>query len=214
MGWGHDGADWSIERINASADYQVKWFMDTPFMQRWLAVNASAAAAASNAQIAAAIGQLRNASLLVGAADAAIIVGVPVAAWVGVFVALGAPYLEARAIVRNENFMSGFSQGFVTGILKWRWQNTVALFFKFSPGPPNPFDESLGVIAAKAYNQGLHSGFVQGAGYDDETKKKILKSLKAMSPGTSAGNWDRLRQIAYVIELASAGRKNNFFKTG
>jgi hypothetical protein len=204
----------SDQRLLAAADYVVERMMETPLWQRWLAMNSAAITAASNARLAAAIAQLRSASLLVGAADLAVTLGVPLAVWVGVFAAMGAPYAEARALVRNENFISGFSQGFVTGLLNWEWRQTTSRFFKFGPDQINPFDESLGYIGANAYNQGLHAGYAHACTLGEFGRKAILHRLRSLSPGTHVGNWDRLDQIGYVIEIAAAGRRNNIFRTG
>lgn len=209
MPWGY-ASEPSDERLLAAADYALR---QSPTIQRLLASATAASAAIAEARLAAAIAQLRNASLLVGAADLALTLGVPIAVWVGVFAAMGAPYAEARALVRNENFQSGFSQGFVTGLLKWEWQQGVSRFFKFSPGQMNRFDESLSYIGANAYNEGLRAGYVHARRLNEVGRKAILSRLRSLSPSTRAGHWDRVDQISYVIELASAGRRNNIFRT-
>lgn len=201
------------ERLLRAADYVFKRWIESPIIQRWLAMRADAVAAAADARLAMGIAQLRNASLLAGAGDLALTLGLPLAVWVGVFAAMGAPYAEARALVKNENFQSGFSQGFVTGLLKWEWQQAISRFFKFAPGQMNPFDESLGFIAANAYNDGLRAGYVHACRLDEANKKAILHKLRSLSPNTTAHDWGRLDQISYVIELAAAGRSNHFFKT-
>jgi len=215
MGAGYGG--WSDKRLLAAADYVMREMMKSPLMQRVLAIaeaSDAAYAAASEARLAAGIAQLRNASLLVGAAELALTLGVPIAVWIGVFAAMGAPYLEARNLVRNENFQSGFSQGFVTGLLKWEWrQHTVPRFFKFGPDQINPFDESLSYIAANARNEGLRAGYVHACGLNEVDRKAILNRLKSLSPSTKAGRWDELDQRNYVIELASAGRRHHIFRT-
>jgi hypothetical protein len=138
---------------------------------------------------------------------------IPIAAWVGAFVALGAPYAQARAIVKGENFQSGFSQGFVMALLKWEWRHAVARFGRFSPGQKNPFDESLSFEGANAYNTGLKAGFTHGLSLSKEYRKMVLTRIKNFSRGTKPGNWDRASQIAYVIELAAAARLNKIFKS-
>lgn len=211
MGAGYGG--WSDQRLLNAADYVMKEMMKSPLMQRWLALNAASLAAGSEASLAAGIAKLRAASLLAGTGGLALTLAVPIAVWVGVFAAMGAPYLEARNLVRNENFQSGFSQGFVTGLLKWEWQQTVSRFFKFSPGQINPFDASLSYIAANARNEGLRAGYVHACGLNEDGRKAILSRLRSLSPSTKAGRWDRLDQISYVIELAGAGRRYNIFRT-
>ena len=207
MGW-----HYHVEDVMKTAETAYKRLMGSPLMQKWLELHAESVAAGAEARLAAGMAKLRTSSLLIGAADLALTAGVPLAVWVGVFVAMGAPYAEAQALVRNENFQSGFSQGFVMGLLKWSWDHAVARFGKFSPGQTNVMDQSLSFIAANAYNEGLRSGFMHGRILDDATKKALLSRLKSQSPGTRAGQWNRDDQISYVIELASAGRRIDFFK--
>src|SRR6186997_2593592 len=142
------------EDVFKTADYVFKKFMESPLIQRWLQLNAASIAAASDARLVAGMLQLRNSTLLIGSAELALTLGVPIAAWVGVFAAMGAPYLEARTIVTHENFQSGFSQGFVCGILKWEWHHATSRFGKYSAGPSNPFDATLSFVAANSYNDG------------------------------------------------------------
>jgi hypothetical protein len=124
---------------------------------------------------------------------------------------MGAPYAEARALVRNENFQSGFSQGFVAGLLKWDWRQITTRFFKFSPGQAT-FDESLGFVGANAHNEGLRAGFIHSMKIDGVAANALLHRLRSLSPSTSAGAWDQSSQIGYVIDLASAGRRYGVFK--
>jgi hypothetical protein len=205
MGWPYRAPATEIELF----DYLYKKWLQQPHIQRWFQLNAASA----EAGLAQGIAKLRSSSLLIGAADLALTAGVPIAVWIGVFAAMGAPYAEAKALVKNENFQSGFSQGFVMGLLKWSWDNAISRFGKFSPGQTNVMDQSLSFIAANAYNEGLRSGFMHGRILDDATKKALLSRLKSQSPGTRAGQWNRDDQISYVIELASAGRRVNFFKS-
>ena len=200
------------EDVVQTAEYVFKKFMESPLIQRWMQLNAAAVAAASDARLVAGMAQLRNSSLLIGSAELALTLGVPIAAWVGVFAAMGAPYLEARAIVTHENFQSGFSQGFVCGILKWEWSHAVSRFGKFSPGRLNPFDESLSFMAANSYNDGLRAGFTHANLLKEDARKALLSRLKSLSPHSSRGNWDRRDQVAYVVELAAAGRRHNVFR--
>jgi hypothetical protein len=214
MGWYPAPGASPDQRLLQAADYAFREWLKSPLIQRALALNSASAAATAEARLAMGMAQLRASSLLIGGANLALTAGVPLAVWVGVFAAMGAPYAEARALVRNENFQSGFSQGFVTGLLKWEWQQTTSRFFKFSPGQINPYDASLSYIGANAHNEGLRAGYVHASRLDEVARKAILNRLKSLSPGTKAGRWDRLDQISYVIDLASAGRRNQVFKTG
>jgi len=126
-----------------AAEYSWRQWLSTPLVQNLLKLQGEYAAAAAEARLAAGMAQLRTSSLLIGSGSLALTLIVPLAVWVGVFAAMGAPYAQARALVRNENFQSGFSRGFIMGLLKWDWQHAVQRFFRFGAGQINPFDESL-----------------------------------------------------------------------
>jgi hypothetical protein len=203
--------DWTWEReLEAAMSSFDKW-LTSPLIVRWFSLNADYIAAANQARLTVALTELRSASLLAASADLAVTAGIPLAAWVGVWVALGAPYVQAKAIVTAENFKSGFSQGYVTGALKWSWPQTTARFFKFSAGAQNGFDESLSYFGANAYNDGLRAGFTSAHLLPDALLHGFLRRLRGSSPSTHANGWDRLDQISYVIELASAGRRTGAF---
>jgi hypothetical protein len=212
MGWGSDSGGWSDERILAAAAYVYRQWLKSPLIQRWFQIMENDAVLVAESRLAAGMAKLRSASLIAGAADLALTAGVPIAVWVGVFVALGAPYAQARALVGNENFQSGFSQGFVTGLLNWEWQQVTSRFFKFSAGQMNGFDESLSYIGSNAYNNGLHAGYIHACSLNGDARKALLHRLRALAPGNSAGNWGRSDQISYVIALASGGRRTNLFR--
>ena len=60
---------------------------------------------------------------LPSAADAAIgagLVVLPIATWVGGIVAIfAAPWWAAEAAIKEDNFQTGFSQGYVMALLRW-----------------------------------------------------------------------------------------------
>jgi hypothetical protein len=200
------------EDVVKTAEYVFKKYMESPMIQRFLQLEAAFIAAAADARLAAGMAHLRNSTLLIGSAELALTLGVPVATWIGVFAAMGAPYLEAKAVVTHEKFQSGFSQGFVCGILKWEWSHATSRFGKYSAGPANPFDATLSVMAANSYNDGLKAGFTHANLLKEDARKALLYRLKSLSPHSSPGNWDRRDQVAYVVELAAAGRRHQVFR--
>lgn len=198
--------------ILRSVDLQYQRWLESPVISRLLANLEEGAAIAAEARLAAATASLRASSIAMAAADLATTAILPLQIWVQVYLMLGAPYHEAQILVRNENFVSGFTQGFVTGLLKWQWAHTKARFVRFSPDFNTFGAVDLGFISANARNEGLRNGFIHASILPDDVKKKILAHLKSLSPSTHAGSWSRNEQISYVIELAAAGRKANFFK--
>ena len=205
----------AFERALRIADSAYQRWLESPFVKRWLEINAEAqeaTLAAAQARVVAAANSLRSSTLILATADLALTAGVPLSIWVGVYVALGAPYVQAQTLVRNENFVSGFTQGFVTGLLKWQWAHTKARFVRFSPDFNTSGAVDLGFNSANARNEGLRNGYIHASILPDDVKKKILAHLKSLSPSTHAGSWSRNEQISYVIELAAAGRRSRFFK--
>ena len=126
-------------------------------------------------------------------------------AMVGVFMALGAGYAEARAAVRNESTMSGFSQGFVMGLLGWEWHHAVDRFGVRS-ATDTPSDEALGYIQANAYNGGMRAGFEAGSKLSPDMKKAYLSKIRKLAGPRGTTRWSCLHQISYVIDLGAVAR--------
>lgn len=194
-------------RIIATAEYVMQKVYE-PMIQAQLA----RFEAASQAQaLTRGIAQLRASSMVIGASGLVLTLVVPLAVWAGVWAAMGAPYMQAKALVKKREFASGFSRGFVMRLLKWDWSHAVARFFRFSAGQINPFDESLSYAGANAYNEGLRAGYVHASFLDKKTQAAFLARIRSLSPLSRAGRWDRLDQISYVAELAGAGLHNELF---
>ena len=129
----------------------------------------------------------------------------PVVTMVGVYVALGAGYYQARELAREENNKSGFSQGFVMGLLGWEWHQATNRFGRWGVLNINQFDEAINVIRVKAYNAGLKAGYLAAVALPPAAKKAYLSRIRKLAHGAQAGNWTRNDQVSYVIELAAAG---------
>ena len=168
------------------------------------AVPFSAASTAPTATTAG--GATAAGGAIAGGGATAIAAGaLPVLAMAGVFVALGSGYAEARAAVRNDYTASGFSQGFVMGLLGWDWHHAVDRFgVRFVI--PNPMDEALGVIRVNAYNAGLRAGYFAGAGLPADQKKAYLRAIRKFAGRRDSTTWSRADQISYVIELGAVAR--------
>lgn len=152
-----------------------------------------------------------------GAGGFALTAGVPVITAVGVWVALGSGYYQAREEAKNENTMSGFSQGFVMAILKWKWHNVVSRFQR-----PylriNKFDEAMDSIRVNSYHKGLKSGYLAGTALSDDAKKEYVKKIRSSGNIQSPKQWSeneytaRNQQISYVIDLATTALKLQIIK--
>lgn len=141
-----------------------------------------------------------------GGAGAIVAGALPVIGQAAVFAALGAPYYEARLMLAEENTQSGFSQGWVMGLLDWDWPHVVARFGRKDLLRINAFDESTDVIRVEAYNRGLKAGYLAGRVMPDDGKKVYLNRLRLLAGVSIPVNWTRVTQIAYVIELAGKAR--------
>ncbi len=139
----------------------------------------------------------------------------PVITAVGVWIALGSGYAQARNAVRVENSMSGFSQGFVCGLSRWTIRQTLDKFRR-PVLKINSFDQAADDIRVDAYHDGLYSGFAAGTVMPIEGKQSYLKKMRELAgiaqPSADAWRNNRLIQIDYIIKLAAAGRRNGLIK--
>jgi hypothetical protein len=141
----------------------------------------------------------------------------PVIFEVGVFVALGAPYYQARELAKEQNTKAGFAQGFVMGVLNWEWGHAVGRFAR-KYLRINPNDPQMDRIRVVSYNAGLKSGFAAGAALPEDTRKQFRIKFRELAGRADSGSWSknadaaRLQQIDYVIALAGAALKHNLIK--
>jgi hypothetical protein len=138
---------------------------------------------------------------------------------VGVWVALGSGYYEARQIAQQKGALSGFSHGFVAGILKWTWPQLRDRFGIRSAGK-NPWDQGVAVAEAKGYNNGLKTGFGMGNAVPDDAKKAYRIQLRKLTRIHGSGPWSQnadeayLQQRNYLIDLAAAGVRYGVIRAG
>lgn len=142
----------------------------------------------------------------------ALTAGVPIVTAVGVWVALGSGYYEARQKAKSEETMLGFSQGFVMAISGWQWNHVVSLFQRpFLRN--NHFDEGLDVIRVNSYHEGLKTGYLAGITMPQDARKEYLSKIRKAGNVPGPKEWSRgyyaarNQQISYVIDLAVAARR-------
>jgi hypothetical protein len=147
----------------------------------------------------------------------ALTAGLPVVTMVGVWVALGSGYYQAREEAKNENTLSGFSQGFVMAILRWKWSHVVSRFQRPYLSI-NKFDEQMNSIRVNAYHTGLKAGYLAGTVLPDDAKKAYIRKIRQGGDIRAPKEWSRdedlarNQQISYVIDLAAAARKLQIIK--
>jgi hypothetical protein len=127
----------------------------------------------------------------------------PVLGMAGVFMALGSGYAEAREIIHNEAIASGFSQGFVCGLLSMSTGTTVRLFAQHGVIRRNPMDSEADVIEMKARNRGLVAGYVMASQASAEEKKAFLREIREYAGDVPAGDWTDRDKLDYVITYAA-----------
>lgn len=139
-------------------------------------------------------------------------IGLPVVVAVGVWVALGSGYYQAREEFKNENTMTGFSHGFVTAILGWKWEHVLNRFRR-SYLSINKFDEEMNNIRVDSYHKGLITGYLAGRALPADARKayssKIRNAGNIHGPKEWSRNDDiaRNQQISYVIDMAATAQK-------
>ncbi len=146
-----------------------------------------------------------------GAATASLglTLGVPIVTAVGVWVALGSGYFQAREEAKKSETLSGFSQGFAMAIIGWKWNNAVDRFRRPYLSI-NAFDQQMDVIRVNSYHTGLKTGYLAGLALTEPMRKeyssKIRKAGGIRGPKEWSRNSDiaRNQQISYVIEMAAA----------
>jgi hypothetical protein len=147
----------------------------------------------------------------------ALTAGLPIVTLVGVWVALGSGYYQAREEAKNENTLSGFSQGFVMAILRWKWSHVVSRFQRPYLSI-NKFDEQMNSIRVNSYHTGLKAGYLAGTVLPDDAKKAYIRKIRQAGDIHAPKEWSRdedlarNQQISYVIELAAAARKLQIIK--
>ena len=188
-------------------------------MSQIAAEETAASMAAADAAAVAAEG-----TLVAGAGTTAAAIALPVVAMAAVAVALGAPYYQARQKAKKDGYASGFSKGFITGLLKWELRFTIERFWDDAVDK-NGFDEVLPTIRANSHNKGLLEGRVAGITKTDDEKKAYLRGLHKLVKTSQEGwtprsdDWmERMRarqvQISYVIDLATAATKHGLISQG
>jgi hypothetical protein len=147
----------------------------------------------------------------------ALTAGLPIVTMVGVWVALGSGYYQAREEAKNENTLSGFSQGFVMAILKWKWSAVVSRFQRPYLSI-NKFDEQMNSIRVNSYHTGLKAGYLAGKVLPDETKKSYVKKIRSAGNVHGPKEWSadedeaRNQQISYVIDMATTAIRFQIIK--
>jgi len=155
-------------------------------------------------------------TLVAGAGVSSAVVIFPVAVVAAlVWVALGSGYYQARQIVRNEGAMSGFSQGFICGLLRWSYDATLS-HFTMPLIMIDVWDEENNNIRVDAYMDGLRKGFIAGNVVRKPVAKELLEKLRLLGkisqPSSASWTGNRLVQRNYVIDLAGAARKHGLVK--
>jgi hypothetical protein len=143
--------------------------------------------------------------------------GVPIITAVGVWVALGSGYYQARQKAKNEETMSGFSQGFVTAIIGWKWEHVVTRFQR-SYLRINHFDEEMNSIRVNSYHEGLKTGYLAGMALHPDNRKEFSRAIRKAGSIKGPKEWSRdsdvarNQQVSYVIEMAGAALRYRIIK--
>ena len=132
----------------------------------------------------------------------------PVLGVAGVFMALGSGYEEAREEIQNEATASGFSQGFVAGLLNMSGGTVRSLFGQQGPINRHPMDPDADVLEMHAHNRGLVAGYAMANQVPPDDKKAYLSEIRVFTGHVDAGNWTDRDKIDYVITYAAKLRLN------
>jgi len=132
----------------------------------------------------------------------------PVLGVTGVFMALGSGYAEAREEIQNEAVASGFSQGFVAGLLNMSVQTVSFLFAQHGVIRRHPMDPDADVLEMQARNRGLVAGYSMARLVPPEDKKAFVFEIREFTGDVPAGNWTDRDKRDYVITYAAKLRSH------
>jgi hypothetical protein len=127
----------------------------------------------------------------------------PILGLAGTFMALGSGYQEAREEIKNEAVASGFSQGFVAGILNMSPTTTSFLFGKHGVGTRNVMDQGSDVMKVNAHNRGLVAGYTFANTATPDEKRAFVFELRRFATGVSPGDWTDRDKVDYVVAYAA-----------
>lgn len=130
-------------------------------------------------------------------------VATPILGMAGVFMALGSGYEKAREEIQNEAVASGFSRGFICGLLNMSPATVKSLFGQHGLGQRNPMDPESDVLEMAAYNKGLVAGYGMGSQASTEDKKAFLFEIKPHTGNLGGGAWGDREKVDYVVTYAA-----------
>lgn len=127
----------------------------------------------------------------------------PVLGMTGVFMALGSGYAEAREEIESGAVASGFSQGFVAGLLNMSAGTVRSLFAQHGVIHKNASDPEADVLEMKARNRGLVAGYTMANLAPAGDKKAYLSEIREFTGEVPFGDWTDRDKINYVVTYAA-----------
>ena len=136
----------------------------------------------------------------------------PVLAFVGSFMALGVPYMEAAEHIANEWSASGFSRGAVMGADRRRARQVIETFGNLFFPPNTQFPRGRDVAVAN-YRAGLAAGYLQGRMLTENQRKIFWRDLgHRMGDQSYRGphdGWSATQWSDWYTDVAAAFRWNH-----
>lgn len=136
-------------------------------------------------------------------ATGGLIVATPVLGLVGAFLALGSGIHAAREEIENEAVLSGFSRGFICGLLNMSPTTVKSLFAQHGLGQRNPMDPGSDPLEMRSYNKGVVAGYAMGSQPSSQDKKAFLFEIKPFTGNLGGGAWGDREKIDYVVTYAA-----------
>jgi hypothetical protein len=134
----------------------------------------------------------------------------PVLAFVGSFMALGVPYMEAAEHLANEWSASGFSRGAVMGADRRRGRQVIETFGNLYFPPNDQFPRGRDVSVAN-YRAGLAAGYLQGRMLTENQRKIFWRDLgRRMGDQSYRGpheNWGARQWSDWYADVAAVFRR-------
>lgn len=155
-------------------------------------VSVDAIAASEAAAVAtAAAGGSTKVTVALTAAEAMTLAG-PLVAYIGLWVGLGAPYLEARQKIADDRARSGIAHGVLVGAFGHSPERARGFLLRQNEGP-NHWDQGAVAVAKNSYRMAFIAGYKQGRDMSQGQRKvfwkMFAKTLRAQNATLWKNDW-------------------------
>jgi hypothetical protein len=113
----------------------------------------------------------------------------PLVAYIGLWVGLGSPYLEARQKIADDRARRGVAHGVLIGAFGHRPERARGFLLRQNEGP-NHWDQGAAAVAQNSYRMAFIAGYKQGRDMSQNQRKVFWKAFANTLRKERAPLWD------------------------